>query len=91
LPDYVRGSPVSLDAFRRYLKARFHYASWIEPGSKLVADRLEAKFHYAIRFEAGRSRPPTSFEGSKLVGGRLRTSFEPDSVMEFGREPASWC
>jgi len=29
--------------------------------------------------------------GSKLVGDRLRTSFEPDSVMEFGREPASSC
>ena len=29
--------------------------------------------------------------GSKPVGDRLRTSFEPDSVMEFGREPASSC
>jgi len=29
--------------------------------------------------------------GSKLVGDRLQTSFEPDSVMESGREPASLC
>jgi len=29
--------------------------------------------------------------GSKLVGDQLRTSFEPDSAMEFGREPASSC
>jgi len=36
------------------VKAKFHYASWFEAGSKLVADRFEAKFHYAIWFEAGR-------------------------------------
>jgi len=35
---------------------------------------LKAKFHYAIWFEAG----------SKLVADQLRTSFEPDIVMEFG-------
>jgi len=29
--------------------------------------------------------------GSKLVDDQLRTSFEPDSVTEFGREPASSC
>jgi len=50
-----------------YLKAKFHYASWFEAGSKLVADRFEAKFHYTIWFEAG----------LKLVGDQLRTSFEP--------------
>ena len=33
------------------IKAKFHYASWFEAGSKLVADRFEAKFHYAIWFE----------------------------------------
>jgi len=33
----------------------------------------KAKFHFASLFEAG----------SKLVGDQLRTSFEPDSVMEF--------
>jgi len=38
-------------------------------------DTLKAKFHYASGFEAG----------SKLVADR------PDSVMEFGREPASSC
>jgi len=36
--------------------------------------RLKAKFHYAIWFEAGRQ------PGSNLSA----TSFEPDSVMEFG-------
>jgi len=39
-------------------------------GSNLVADRFEAKLHYTIWFEA-----------SNLL--RI-TSFEPDSVMEFG-------
>ena len=40
------------------------------------ASRFAAKFHYAMsRFEAG----------SKLV----RSWFDPDSVMEFGFEPAS--
>jgi len=37
----------------------------------------KAKFHYASWFEACRRQSPTSFE--------------PDSVMEFGREPASSC
>jgi len=45
-------------------------------GSKLVADKFEAKLHYAIWFEAGR---------------RQVTIFEPASIMEFGREPASSC
>jgi len=48
-------------------------------GLKLVADRFEPKFHYAIWFEAGR----------RQVQSWSATSFEPDSVMEFGREPAS--
>ena len=52
------------------IKAKFHYASWFEAGSKLVADRFEAKFHYAIWFE------PAS--------NQLQTSSEPTSVMEFG-------
>jgi len=46
-------------------------------GSELVRSWLEAKFHYAIWFE------PAS--------NQLRTAFEPDSVTEFGREPASSC
>jgi len=33
--------------------------SWVDAGSKLVADRFEAKFHYAIWFEAGR-RPASN-------------------------------
>ena len=35
---------------------------------------VKAKFNYAIWFEAG----------SMLVADQLRTSFEPDSVIEFG-------
>jgi len=46
---------------------------------------LKAKFRYASWLEAGsklaRSWSPTSFEP---VCAQLRTSFEPDSVMEFG-------
>jgi len=61
-------------------------------GSKLVADRFEAKFHYAIWFVAGRrqvrSWSATSF---KPALNQLQTSFEPASVMEFGRGPASSC
>ena len=45
------------------LNAKFHYASWFEAGSKLVADRFEAKFHYAIWFEP--------------VSNQIRTSFRP--------------
>ena len=54
------------------IKAKFHYASWFEAGSKLVADRFEAKFIYAIWFES--------------ASNQLRTSSEPASVglMEFG-------
>jgi len=44
---------------------------------KLVADRFEAKFYYAIWFKAGLKLVADRFEA-------LRTSFEPDSVMEFG-------
>ena len=59
------------------VKAEFHCASRFEAGSKLVADRFGAKFHNAIWFE------PAS--------NQLQTSSEPDSVMEFGGEPASSC
>jgi len=58
-------------------KAKFHYASWFEA----VADRFEAKFHYAIWFEAGH----------RQVRSWSVTSFEPASVMESGRKPASSC
>ena len=61
----------------RTLKAKFHYASWFEAGSKLVADRFELN--------------SVTLAGSKLVrswlkpaSNQLRTSFEPASVMEFG-------
>jgi len=32
------------------IKAKLHYASWFEAGSKLV-DRFKAKFHYTTWFE----------------------------------------
>jgi len=51
------------------LKAKFHYASWLEAGRRQV-----------------RSWSPTSFEP---VCDQLRTSFEPDSVMEFGFKSAN--
>jgi len=41
--------------------------------------------------QTGSKPKSNTLSGSKLVGDRLRTSFEPDSVMEFGREPASSC
>jgi len=59
------------------LKGRWKPNSITLAGSKLVADRFEVKFHYAIWFEPASNQP--------------RTSFEPDSVLEFGREPASSC
>ena len=31
-----------------HVKAKFHYAIWLQAGPKLVADRFEAKFHYTI-------------------------------------------
>jgi len=41
------------------IKAKFHFASWFEAGSKLVGDRFETKFNYAIWFESGR-RPASN-------------------------------
>ena len=47
------GQPILATKFctKKMIKAKFHYASWFEAGSKLVADRFEAKFRYAIWFE----------------------------------------
>jgi len=59
---------------KRLLKAKFHYASWFGAVSELVRRWFEAKFDYAIWIE------PAS--------NQLRTGSEPDSVIEFGREPA---
>jgi len=42
---------------------------------------LKAKFHYASWFEAGH----------RQVRSWSPTSFEPDSLMGFGRGPASSC
>ena len=44
----------------KIVKAKFHYDSWFEAGSKLVADRFEAKFHYAIWFEPASNQLRTS-------------------------------
>jgi len=45
----------------RFVKAKFHYASWFEAGSKLVADRFEAKSHYAIWFEPASNQLRTNY------------------------------
>ena len=58
--------------YTRWLKAKFHYASWFGAGSKLVRSRIPLR--YLVR---------TSFEPAS---NQVRTSFEPDSVMEFGRK-----
>jgi len=42
------------------LKAKFHYASWFEAGSKLVADRFEAGRRQASNLSA------TSFEPASV-------------------------
>ena len=62
-------------------KAKFHYASWFEAGSKLVADRFNANSITLSGSKLVRSRVEA---GSKLVRSWSPTSFEPDSVMEFG-------
>jgi len=59
------------------VKAKLHYASWFGAGSKLV--RSQIPLRYLRR---------TSFEP---VPNQLQNGSEPDSVMEFGREPASSC
>jgi len=53
----------------------------------LESELLKAKFHYASWFGADSKPNSITLSGSN----QLRTSFEPDSVMEFGREPASSC
>ena len=59
------------------VKAKFHYASWFGAGSKPNSITL-----------SGLNQLWTSFESAS---NQLQTSFEPDSVMEFGSEPASSC
>jgi len=63
-------------------KAKFHYASWFEAGSKLVADSFEIKFHYAIWFGAASKLVADRFEAP--TSNLSATCFEPASVMEFG-------
>ena len=68
-PGGFVGLFVKRGAFRR-LKAKFHYTSCFGAGSKLV--RSQIPLCYLVR---------TSFEPAP---NQLLTSFEPDSVMEFG-------
>jgi len=61
------------------LEAKFRYASWFEAGSKQTG--LKPNFITLSGSKLVGDRLPTSFEpASKL----FRTSFEPPSVMEFG-------
>jgi len=53
-----------------------------------IAILLEAKFHYVSWFGDGSNQLRTSSEPAPK---QLRTGSEPDSLMEFGREPASLC
>jgi len=49
---------------------------------------------YASWFKVGRRQVRSQIPLRYLVrswSATVRTSFEPDSVMEFGREPASSC
>jgi len=48
---------------------------------------VKAKFHYTSWFKAGHRQVRCQIPLPYLV----RTSFEPDNVMEFGGEPASSC
>jgi len=49
-------------------------------------------FHYASWFGAGSKLVRSQIPLCYLHGStQLQTSFEPDSVMEFGREAASSC
>jgi len=82
----VRSSP-SLASFKSRLKPHVVKPNCITLArSELVRSWFEARFHYAIWFQLR-----TSSELALNQLSQLRTSFEPDSVMEFGREPASSC
>ena len=53
---------------------------------------VKAKFHYLGWFKAGSKLVADRFEAGRRPASNLSaTSFEPDSVMEFGRKPASSC
>jgi len=45
---------------------------------------LKAKFHYVSWFEAGRRQVRSQIPLCYLIRSWSATSFEPDSVMEFG-------
>ena len=73
-----------MNSFINCLKVKFHYAIWFEAGSKLVADRFEAGRGPASSCLFAASKLDDSPNFSSLqVCDQLRTSFEPDSVMEF--------
>jgi len=52
---------IDYDYFARVVKTKFHYASWFEAGSKLVADRFEAGRRAASNLSA------TSFEPASVM------------------------
>ena len=66
--------------FSYTLKAKFHYASWFEPDSVMEFGRGPASSCY---FAASKLDDRPDFS-SLEVCDQLRTSFGPDSVMEFG-------
>jgi len=84
-------SPIGQELFMT-VRAGMAYRHVFHAADEFCENQLKAKFHCASWFEAGRkqvrSRSATSFEP---VCDQLRTSFKADSVMEFGREPASSC
>jgi len=59
--------------------------------SLLSNETVKAKFHYASWFKGGRRQVRSQIPLRYLVPSWSATSFEPDSVMEFGHEPASLC
>ena len=63
------------------VKAKFHYAIWFDAGSKLVV----RSWSRTCKLVLVRCKPDDRPNFSSLqVCDQLRTSFEPDSVMEFG-------
>ena len=59
------------------VKAKFHYASWFDAGRRQVQSQIPLRYLVRSWLQTG----------SNLSA----TSFEPDSVMEFGHGPASSC
>ena len=76
---------------RLLFNAKFHYASWLRAGSKLVRSCSELKFGLSSSLYSSEltraSRFTTKFHYAswfKADSELIRGWFEPDSVMEFG-------